>query len=62
MKKDKFILSLTVEEITGGYQFTLHNDKKISTVKVNSIGVGFNKVMKILNVRGDVNVGDYVDG
>ena len=62
MKKDKLILSLTVEEITAGYQFTLHKDKKISTVKVNGIGAGFNKIMEILNAKGDQNVGDYIDG
>lgn len=62
MKADKRILSLSVEEIASGYQFTLHNAKKITTWQVKGIGAGFNKVVEILNAKGDLNIEDYVSG
>ncbi len=45
----KLTLSVDVVEIKDGYTFTMHHAKKATTWQVRALGVGFEKVMQIVD-------------
>ena len=49
----KLKIEVTVTETKNGYTFTLHHAKKATTWKERALGVGFHKVIEIVDTHNE---------